>query len=240
MIIRLFMINTERVQNSNYMEYPIIACLLALASGLIDGYTYSTTKVFATFQTGNIFLPTMRLSTITLEDFLPCIISFLSFGLGAMVLSFIRDWNVKKDRIWIFKILVFEMVFILALSTNVIHHFLSPLHLTWLLAFVIGMQGNAFRQIDNKLYSNITFSMNVLFTFSFLVEGLQDKSKRRSYFIIASHYFLVFAFFFLGVLISTSLYKTYMMVSFVTAIIPLSIILGVGKLLQATRSGCVK
>ena len=223
------MITNKDIQEQNYMGIPLIASLLALASGFIDGYTYSTTKVFATFQTGNVILPTWHLSSLTFKDFLPGLVSLSCFGAGAMSLAFIRDINLKYKKTWVFKVLFFEVFFILLLASNGIHHLLTPLHLTWLLAFVIGMQGNAFRQVDNMLYSNITTTLNVLFAFSFFAEALQKKKYRKSYLKKSFDYLIVFIFFFIGVFISTILYQNFHFLSFTVAIIPLVIIILIGK-----------
>ena len=234
------MMKNKDVQEQNYMEFPMIACLLAMASGLIDGYTYSTTKVFATFQTGNIFLPTWHLSTISFHDFVPGIVSLLSFGSGVMALAFIRDICLKYHKVWTVKILSLEIFLILLLASNGIHHILTPLHLAWLLAFVIGIQGNAFRQVDNMLYSNITSTLNVLFTFSFLAEALQKRDKRKIYLKKSFDYFVVFICFFIGVFISTILYRYYHILSFTTAVIPLLVIIILGKLSIVSSSRFVK
>lgn len=93
------------------MGIPLVACLLALTAGFIDGYTYSTTKVFATFQTGNVILPTWHLSNLTFRDFIPGLVSLSCFGAGAMALAFIRDISLKYQKTWVFKVLIFEVFY---------------------------------------------------------------------------------------------------------------------------------
>lgn len=182
------------------MQLPIIALFLAIAAGSMDGYAYFTTKTFATFQSGNIILSGYTLATGDTSKLIPTLCSILSFGIGAMVLAWIRDTYNQKQKVWTFTILGIEIVILLLLITNELHRLFSPLHIAWILAFLAGMQGNAFHKIDKMLYGNIAVTLNVQLAFNYLAESFFKSNHHKKRFVAKKFfdYFIVLVGFALG------------------------------------------
>lgn len=213
----------------DFMELPIIAVILAIAAGAMDGYAYFTTKTFATFQSGNIILSGYTFASDDAAKLVPTLCSILAFGLGAVALAFIRDASEKKNKIWTFKILIIEMFILLFLITNDAHKLLTPLHIAWALSFVAGMQGNAFHKIDKMLYGNIAVTLNVQLAFGFFADGLVNGSKRMMYFKKAFDYFIVLVGFAFGAGLAAILTNHLGSYTMILIIAPLLVIFIIGK-----------
>lgn len=204
--------NNEVVTNSKepITQLPLIAFFLAIAAGTMDGYAYFTTKTFATFQSGNIILSGYTLATDDIVKLIPTVISILCFGLGAASTAIIRNWNNCRNKVWTFTILSIEMIVLVLLSLNPIHNLFLPLHIAWILAFLAGMQGNAFHKINGMLYGNIAVTLNVQLAFNYLAETFFKSNADKSKLMFQKFwdYFLVLIGFALGAGISALLAKS--------------------------------
>lgn len=98
-----------------FMQLPTISFLLAIASGMLDGYAFFTTKSFATFQSGNIIMLGYEFAKHGLTAVMPYIISIISFGAGAMLLAWIRYRYNTDEKTWTFTLLSLEIVLLLLL-----------------------------------------------------------------------------------------------------------------------------
>lgn len=222
----------QPANKDQYMELPIIAFILAIAAGSMDGYAYFTTKTFATFQSGNIILSGYTFATDDIAKLIPTLCSILAFGLGAMALAFIRDACNKKDRVWSFKVLIIEMIILLLLITNEVHKLFQPLHIAWILSFVAGMQGNAFHKIDKMLYGNIAVTLNVQLAFGYFADALSIKGKRREFLKKAFDYFIVLVGFAFGAGVAALGAKSIGSYAMIITIIPLLVIFIIGKVYE--------
>ncbi len=216
------------------MQLPIIATILAVIAGTMDGYAYFTTKTFATFQSGNIILSGYTFATDNIEKLIPTLCSILCFGLGAVATAIIRNWHNTRNKVWTFTILVIEIIVIFLLSLNSVHNLFLPLHVAWILAFIAGMQGNAFHKIDNMLYGNIAVTLNVQLAFNYLAEtffksNVGEKSQMFKKFF---DYFIVLIGFALGAGISAILTSHIGSYSLLFTVLALLVLFFIGKNLQ--------
>lgn len=216
------------------MQLPIIAIILAIIAGSMDGYAYFTTKTFATFQSGNIILSGYTFATDNIDKLIPTLCSILFFGLGAVATAIIRNWHNTRGKIWTFTILGIEIVVIFFLALNTVHNLFMPLHIAWILAFIAGMQGNAFHKVDNMLYGNIAVTLNVQLAFNYLAEtffksNVGEKSLMLKKFF---DYFIVLVGFALGAGISAVLTSHLGSYSLMFTVLVLIVLFLIGKNLQ--------
>ena len=200
----------QKVDKSNpsilaYMELPSVAFLLALAAGSMDGYAFFMTKMFATFQTGNVVLAAFSLGNFGWISILPMLYSILAFGLGALFLSYFRNYCIRKGAMWTFKILGIEIFMLILLLFNSIHGLFSSLLFVCLLSFIAGMQGNAFHKLVKMLYANIAVTLDVQLVFGYLADAILLKDERKELFKKALSYLIIFIGFAMGASISAVL-----------------------------------
>ncbi len=218
--------STNNTLKEPLVELPIVAFFLAIAAGAMDGYCYFTTNTFATFQSGNIILSGYTIATKDIAKLIPTLYSIAFFALGAIFLAFVRDTMLKKNKIYSFFALVFEIILLLLLSTNSFHELFTPMHIAFVLSFVAGFQGNAFHFIDKMLYGNIAVTLNVQLAASYLGEALMkiNRSERGLLFKKFFDYFIILVGFALGAFISAIAAKE---VGSYTLIIPALSLLGI-------------
>lgn len=207
------------------MQLPVIAFFLAIAAGSLDGYAFFTAKTFATFQSGNIIMLGYTLATEPLIKIIPYLGSILCFGLGAMATVALRSMHKRRGKVWTFRVLVFEIavLILVVLITNIWAGALSVIHVVWILAFIAGMQGNAFHKIGEMLYGNIAVTLNVQLAFSYFAEVYfqkTPKAKKDSWYR-GYCYFIVLVGFALGAAISALLTKHFGSYTLLFTIMPL-------------------
>lgn len=207
------------------MQMPIIAFFLAIAAGSFDGYAFFTAGAFATFQSGNIIKVGYILATEPFYKVLPILASILSFGIGAMFTVLLRTIHKRQGKVWTFRVLTAEIILLvlLVVITTAAKDLLSPIQLVWVLAFIAGMQGNAFHKIGQMLYGNIAVTLNVQLGFSYLAEAFfKDSSQEKKDSLYRGYcYFLVLVGFALGAAIAALLAKHLGSYTLLFSIIPL-------------------
>nr|WP_282550451.1 MULTISPECIES: YoaK family protein [Providencia] len=183
-----------------FMQLPTIAFLLAIASGMLDGYAFFTTKSFATFQSGNIIMLGYEFAKNGLAAVTPYIISIISFGAGAMLLALIRYRYNTDEKTWTFTLLFLEIILLLLLIAYIYFFNVQAngFHAVWALSFIAGMQGNAFHKINGMLYGNIAVTLNVQLGFSSLAESIAYKGKARKNALYKSYCYFLTLFGFAG------------------------------------------
>ena len=92
-----------------FMQLPTIAFLLAITSGMLDGYAFFTTKSFATFQSGNIIMLGYEFAKHGITAVIPYVIAIFSFGAGAMLLALLRYKYNTDEKTWTFTLLSLEI-----------------------------------------------------------------------------------------------------------------------------------
>ena len=219
------------------MQLPIIATLLAIIAGSMDGYAYFTTKTFATFQSGNIILSGYTFATGEIDELIPILCSILCFGLGAVATAIIRNWYNTRNKVWTFTIIIIEIVVLILLSITSIHSLFLPLHIVWILAFLAGMQGNAFHKVDNMLYGNIAVTLNVQLAFNYLAEMCFKSNQGKRALMIKKFfdYFIVLVGFSLGAGLSAILVPHFGSYTLLFTVVGLACLLFTGKLLKGDQ-----
>ena len=188
-----------------FMELPIVALFLAFSAGAMDGYAFFTTNMFATFQTGNVVLAAYNLGSFGWSSMLPMAYSLLAFGLGAVFISYLRNFYIRRVAIWTFKTLALEILILLILLLNNVHGFFTPNMFVYIMSFVAGVQGNAFHKLAKMLYANIAVTLDVQLIFGFLADGIMLKKERLDLFKKAASYLIIFLGFAVGASISAVL-----------------------------------
>lgn len=223
-----------------FMQLPTIAFLLAIASGMLDGYAFFTTKSFATFQSGNIIMLGYEFAKNGMAAVVPYIISILSFGAGAMLLALIRYRYNSDEKTWTFTLLSLEIILLLLL---IIYIFLfntqsNGFHAVWMLSFIAGMQGNAFHKINGMLYGNIAVTLNVQLGFSSLAESIAFTGQERKSALYKSYCYFLTLFGFAGgaffMVILANYIEEYALLA---TLIPLCLIFFFGRLFSKENKG---
>lgn len=163
--------NLRKAYKYPVMEFPIVAFLLAIAAGSMDGYTYFSGTAFSTVQSGNIILLGQTIATKNWNHLLTIVLTILSFGVGAMLTAIIEQ-KTNKTKSWSFKILWIEAIVLFLLGIPVINTHLSVLHICMVISLIAGMQGNAFHKIDGMLYGNVAVTLVVQLAFSNIISGI--------------------------------------------------------------------
>lgn len=214
-----------------FMQLPVVAFLLAISAGMLNGYSFSTSHSFATFQSGNVIMLGYNISIGKMEAVLPYIYMIVFFGAGSMLLALIRSISNAEDKIWSFRIIAIEVVLITALVIYLgfIQTTYSHFHVAWALAFLAGMQGNAFHKISGMLYGNIAVTLNVQLAFSAIVEALVEKGKdRRDAWYKAACYFSTLLGFSGGAYCMVVAVKHYEIYALLLTLVPLLLIFTAG------------
>ena len=95
-------------------------------------------------------------------------------------------------------ILFFVLLYVLSFRENVEN---LPLYLSWIISFVAGVQGNAFRKIGKVSYRNVAITSNIQSAFTYLVQrsiGKKDEQEKAA--CLSMIFFLVLFFFVCGAL----------------------------------------
>lgn len=163
--------NNRRVPTFPVMELPMIAFLLAIAAGSMDGYTYFIGKAFSTVQSGNIILIGQTIATKSWDHLGTVLITILCFGLGSVATGILEVIGVKKKEIWAFEILIIESIILILLGFSEINGLFETLHICMIISFLAGMQGNAFHKIDGMLYGNVAVTLVVQLAFNYIVQA---------------------------------------------------------------------
>lgn len=196
---------SRKVPTYPVMELPMIAFVLAIAAGSMDGYTFFIGKAFSTVQSGNMILLGQTIATQNWSHFGTVLITICCFGIGSMATALIENFGVNIKKIWSFEILIFEAIVLILLSLSSINSMLSVMTICMVISFIAGMQGNAFHKIDGMLYGNIAVTMVVQLAFSYFIQiFMKKKDAGKNSFL----YFLVLFGFSGGGLIGTLLAKS--------------------------------
>lgn len=182
------------------METPIIAFVLAIVAGSMDGYTYLMAKSFSTVMSGNIILLGQTLATKDLAKFTAIALIILCFGLGSSLTAIVQHYSLSKKKSWTAEILIIEAVILFFLGIKGINEAIGITYVCMSISFLAGMQGNAFHKIDGMLYGNVAVTLVVQLAFSYIAQALFGKKDAAKN---AFLYFEVLVGFAIGALIGT-------------------------------------
>lgn len=192
--------NVKEVARFPLMEMPIIAFILAIVAGSMDGYTYLMAKSFSTVMSGNIILLGQTLATNDLVKFTSIALIILCFGLGSGVTAVVQLHSLVKHKSWTAEILFIEAVILFVLGIKGINSAMGMTYVCMSISFLAGMQGNAFHKIDGMLYGNVAVTLVVQLAFSYIAQALfGKKGAAKNGFL----YFQVLVGFAIGALMGT-------------------------------------
>lgn len=223
-----------------FMQLPTIAFLLAITSGMLDGYAFFTTKSFATFQSGNIIMLGYEFAKHGLAAIIPYIITIFAFGAGAMLLAWLRYKYNTNEKTWTFTLLSLEIMLILLLVAYIYFYKVeaSGFHAVWALSFIAGMQGNAFHKINGMLYGNIAVTLNVQLGFSSLAESIAFKGQERRDALYKSYCYFLTLFGFAGGAFMMAMLADYAReYALLVTLIPLCLIFTMGRHFSKENNG---
>ena len=138
-------------------NHIFIMCSLAIVGGFLNGYTYIFRgKVFATMQTGNIILGTIKLLEGDLLIVIRYLIPIISFCLGIfLALNIINKYNDKYYK----KILVLEILCLLLIMFIKGHQY--DVLVSAIISFIAGIQLESFSNINDIKYASTMCTGNL-------------------------------------------------------------------------------
>ena len=177
-----------------------VGLLLALAGGLLDGYSYlNRGQVFATAETGNIVLMSQSLFEGDFARFAHYFIPVLSFALGVAAAECIRlRWREARRVHWRQLVLLAEIVLLF-----VVGFFPAAWDMgaNALVSFACAMQVQAFRKVHGYPFASTMCIGNLRSGMDSLVAFGHTRDKSLLY--KALHYFGVILVFALGAGVGT-------------------------------------
>ena len=171
------------------MERPQVAVLLAVAAGILSGFTFYTVHLFSTVQSGNVIQAGYQLAADQGVKWDHAVLAILAFGLGSGFTAILQNLLAKQSRDYSSVVLLFEATVLIALGFSFFSDRWSMLTYAYIVSFLAGMQGNAFHRIDGLLYGNVAVTMVVQLAFNHLFQALFD--NRRAHLLQSGLFFLV-------------------------------------------------
>lgn len=145
-------------QKKQMSETLLIGCLLALAGGFLDAYTYITRGgVFANAQTGNMVLFGIGVFEGNIKKMMYYIIPILAFFVGIIIAEIIKGKYKSKTSIhWRQIIVVIECILLLTVA------FLqSDMVANAIVSFVCSLQVESFRKVNGNPYATTMCTGNL-------------------------------------------------------------------------------
>lgn len=185
--------DTNQKLRNKYLE---LLLLLAIVGGFLETYTYICRGgVFANAQTGNVALLAVSIANGNLLKATNYIWPIISFGLGVVIVEFIKDKSTLKQlKEWEKVIFIIEIIvlFLIGFVPKTAPH--SIVNVT--ISFISGIQSTAFRKLVDAPYSSTMTTGNLRVACLAIYESIvkkDDSSKRR-----ARTFLAVIGCFFLG------------------------------------------
>ncbi len=170
-------------------ESYLLGGLLTLIGGFLDAYTYlSRGKVFANAQTGNVVLLGLHIADGDFKGALFYLMPVLTFAVGVLISSFIKDKFKGKSKLhWRQIVVAIEAAALLAVT------FLkSNMAANILVSFVCALQAQTFRKVHGHALATTMCTGNLRIATETLYSAAKTKSRklvskcRQYYFIIVT------------------------------------------------------
>lgn len=171
------------------MERPYVAFLLAVAAGILSGFTFFTVHLFSTVQSGNVVQAGFQLAADQGVKWEHAVLAILAFGLGSGFTAVIQNILVRQSIDYSFVILIIEAAVLIALGFPFVADRWSMLTFAYVVSFLAGMQGNAFHRIEGLLYGNVAVTLVVQLAFNHLFQAIFE--DRRSHLLQSGIFFLI-------------------------------------------------
>lgn len=134
----------------------IMGMILALVGGFLDAYTYITRDgVFATAQTGNMVLFSVRAASTEYNGAILNIPPFLAFIAGVLVAEYIKDKHTSHRRAVL--LLEFLILFMAGCASDNVPNML----ITMSIAFVSSLQIATFNKLEKWSYNSTITTGNL-------------------------------------------------------------------------------
>lgn len=160
-----------------FMEWPIIAVILAAIAGLMNAFTLIFAGTFATVQSGNVASSGIYLATQDGPKWVFAVVSVLAFGLGSFTFGILMTAMKNKGRQFSAVVLVILGFIAAALSVLVVTNAVTEYHwIAYAVSFAAGAMGNAYHKDNNALYGAVAVTFVVQMSFNFLAQALFKKT----------------------------------------------------------------
>lgn len=166
-----------------FFDRPLLATIIAMATGSMDGFTYITAGQFATVLSGNVIIFSYGIGINDPKKWLHPLFSILVFGCGAALTAIFTHFANKsrKTHYWSHWVICAEIILLLLCGSNTLQNYLETWQIALIISFIAGMQGNAFHQLENYHYGNVAITNLVQSTFNYLFLGLlESRSNLRT------------------------------------------------------------
>ena len=173
-------------------ESYLLGGLLTLIGGFLDAYTYlSRGKVFANAQTGNVVLLGLHIADGDFKGALFYLMPVLTFAVGVLISSFIKDKFKGKSKLhWRQIVVAIEAAALLAVT------FLkSNMAANILVSFVCALQAQTFRKVHGHALATTMCTGNLRIATETLYSAAKTKSRKlvsKAAFSLSAVWFLHF------------------------------------------------
>lgn len=142
-------------------EHPSVGLSLTFISGMINTATYINYQTFATAQTGNLILSLSQLYHEQWESAGKKLLSILFFFLGILFAMWIKDYFLKKNPSfhWRLCLLYGQVLLFLAFCLPILQR--HPSVVVILISFVAAIQWESFDKINGLPYTNLFTTGNL-------------------------------------------------------------------------------
>lgn len=171
------------------MERPYIAFLLAVAAGVLSGFTFYTVHLFSTVQSGNVIQAGYQLAADQGVKWDHAVLAILAFGIGSATTAIIQNVLSRLSVDYSYVILFLEAAVLFLMGFSFLSDRWSLLTYAYIVSFLAGMQGNAFHKINGLLYGNVAVTLVVQLAFNHLMQAAFG--NRRQHLIQSGLFFLV-------------------------------------------------
>ena len=172
------------------------ACLLTLAGGMLDAYTYiERGGVFANAQTGNTVKLGIYLAQGRHEEILSLLIPIASFILGTVAAAVLRRYMKRRNIRFLYRgTIVLEILTILT-AAFLPHSSVGDRIANCLISFACAIQTETFKRFSGQVVATTVSTGNLRKTVEFAFDALYDRDMES---FRNSLLFFLFVFLFIG------------------------------------------
>ncbi len=169
----------EKTVGEATAESFLLACLLTVAGGFLDAYTYCCRdQVFANAQTGNVVRVGISLALGAYDDVIRYLIPIFAFFCGVCLAMAMRDRFGEGNRsLWRQRILLLEIAVAAVVSlipTETILNILSNI----LVSFLCALQAESFRKVGGKTFASTMCTGNLRSCAECFYRGIRNRDSR--------------------------------------------------------------
>lgn len=185
---------SQQTATASFTPYPLMerslsVLFLAVAAGVMSGYTFFAKQLFATVQSGNVIQFGYWLAMGDITRWAPAALSVLAFGLGSVFTGILENVTPRRLGSYSAPVLFFEAAVLGVLGFTAGQAQWDRFWFCYIISFLAGMQGNAFHMMRGMLYGNIAVTMVVQLAFNHLTQAFfrvpfQNLTSSGLYFLV--------------------------------------------------------